>query len=132
MNRGLIEGIEMAIDCGYQVSKKDYEEYLRTLEENKMKKETTTIATVEITFINDNEKKLNKKQLATNIKHMTGADDVNVTKVQEFIMEREDERENRIKELERKMDAATDVLDTILDLLKTIFMIFKAAEEDNK
>ena len=127
MNRGLIEGVEMSIDCGYQVSKKDYEEYIRTLEEKKMKKETTTIATVEITFINDHEKKLNKKQLAANIKHMTGADDVNVTKIQEFIMEMEDERENRIKELERKMDAAIDAIDSIINLLEKIFKV-----EDNE
>lgn len=87
MNKGLIDGVEMAIDCGYKISKRDYEEYLKITEEKKMKKEVTVIATAEITFIKDREGTINKKQLEINIKHMTGADDVHVIKVQEFIME---------------------------------------------
>ncbi len=76
-------------------------------------KETTTVITVELTFISKKDMKIHKKQLATNIKYMVGADDVHIVNVQEFILEKD--LETRIKELEEKLEKATSLMNRLLD-----------------
>lgn len=124
MNRGLKECVELGIDYGLELSDGAYEEYLKEME-NAMSKEYTTIVTAELTFISNQEKKINKKQMATNIKHMVGADDVVIAKVQEF----EFDKESRSDEIHRKMRGLIERIDKVIETTNELLVQIDALKE---